>query len=95
MPTDFFVLLYQAASPDATASNRSLVGVHTLNIIYICDVGVGKVPREPWRGKSVLAELLPCLCSHEQAVFHTTVTVSEASKVTTKYITLTRLPNPR
>lgn len=34
MPTDFSVLLYQAASPDASTSNRSLLVVHTLNIIY-------------------------------------------------------------
>lgn len=33
MPTDFSVLLYQAASPDASTSNRSLLVVHTLNII--------------------------------------------------------------
>lgn len=42
----------------------------------------------------MLTELLPCLGSHEQAVFHTTVKVSKTSKVTTKYTTLTRLPNP-
>lgn len=42
----------------------------------------------------LLTDLLLCLCSHGQAVFYTTLKVSEASKVTTKYIAQTLLPNP-
>lgn len=49
MPMDFFVLLFQAGSPDASTSNRSTHSVHTPNTIYKpCGMGKGAL-----RGRDV------------------------------------------